>query len=130
MMAMSPTARTMQHFKRKQWALWNTETWDPRLRIRRDAFGFIDLVVLDMDRRKHLGLQVTSYSNISARVRKIRNQRRQNALAWIYTGGVVEVWGWKEYADRASGGDWAGCWWRPRIVEITEDDLRRAPSQD
>lgn len=122
-MPASPTQRTMQFFHKLEWEIWPAEYWCKFSNKRRDLGGFIDLVLLHEQRKLHVGLQVTTYSNVSARVKKIKTQRRRQARKWIYTGGAVQVWGWKEYPDRAEDGPFKGCRWRPRIVEITGKDL-------
>ena len=117
-------ARTLEHFRKRRkipvcsWEMSIPGTWR-----KRDGFGFIDLVALDEERRMLLAVQVTSYSNISARLHKIQNDCQPAALAWLNLGGKIEIWGWKEYGKTEMGGDFPGCRWRPRIVPVTRSSL-------
>ena len=85
----------------------------------RDFLGFIDILV-------HcppvtIGIQATTSGNVSARVRKICTQRAHNAWYWLACGNTIEVWGWRKYAEPVNG-----KWWRPRIVDVTMEDLHLA----
>ncbi len=122
-MPASPTQRTMQFFRKKGWTASVVEYWNAAAQQSVDFLGFGDVFVFDEERHKKLLLQVTSYSNVSARVNKIKTKRRHTASLWVEYGSLIEVWGWKEYPDRAEHGPFKGCRWRPRIVEITGKDL-------
>ena len=122
-MGSSPTKRTMAHFRRKEWDAEKVEYWNAAAQQSHDFLGFGDVFVFDEERHKKLLLQVTSYSNIAARVKKITTIRRRIALKWLDFGGLIEVWGWKEYDKTAMGGDFIGRRWRPRIVRIKSSDL-------
>lgn len=122
-MGTSPTKRTMAHFRRKKWDAEKVEYWNAAAQQSHDLLGFGDVLVFDADRHRLLILQVTSYSNIAARVKKIKTIRRRIALKWLDFGGLIEVWGWKEYDKTAMDGDFIGRRWRPRIVPINRSDL-------
>ena len=122
-MPASPTQRTMQFFRKKGWTASVVEYWTAAAQQSVDFLGFGDVFVFDEERHKKLLLQVTSYSNIPARVNKIKTKRRHTASLWGEYGSLIEVWGWKEYPDRAEHGPFKGCRWRPRIVEITWKDF-------
>ena len=122
-MGSSPTKRTLEYYRRKGWTASKVEYWNAAAQQSVDFLGFGDVLVFDKDRHRLLILQVTSYSNIAARVKKIKTIRRRIALEWIEYGNLIEVWGWKEYDKTAMEGDFIGRRWRPRIVPIKRSDL-------
>ena len=122
-MGTSPTKRTLAHFRRKEWTASKVEYWNAAAQQSVDFLGFGDVLVFDKHRHRLLILQVTSYSNIAARVKKIKTIRRAIALEWLDYGNLIEVWGWKEYDKTAMEGDFIGRRWRPRVVPIKRSDL-------
>jgi hypothetical protein len=92
---MTPTARSLAEGRRREWRVDVVERWigGGRIKVRKDLFGCIDLVALD-GRPGVLGIQATSRSNVSARVRKIREECWPAAEAWLRAGNRLEVWGW------------------------------------
>lgn len=68
------------------------ERWNAFARIRQDLFGIIDIVALD--EQQTLGVQTTSWTNVSARVKKIADSPHLPAL--LRAGWVLEVHGWKK----------------------------------
>lgn len=68
------------------------ERWNAFARIRQDLFGIIDIVALD--EQQTLGVQTTSWTNVSARVKKIADSPQLPAL--LRAGWVLEVHGWKK----------------------------------
>ncbi len=90
---MSPTERTLKELRRLGFACQVVEHWNPHARRRVDLFGFIDVIACTPD--GILGIQATSGSNHSVRVRKIREECTENAQAWLEAGGRIEVWSWK-----------------------------------
>ena len=119
----SPTARTLAHFHKKRWPADVVERILPHTYHRSDLFGFLDIVVLDLDSLRILGIQCTTADNAAARVKKITGERGTIARHWLTCGGIIEVWGWREYAKTAMGGEWRGKRWRPRIVTVGVGDL-------
>ncbi len=79
-----------------------------RIKVRKDLFGFLDVVVLD-GRPGLLGIQCTSGSNVSSRVKKIRDEVWPAAEAWLLAGNRIEVWGWRKKAGR----------WGVRVINIS-----------
>ena len=95
-MAISPTQLTLKLLREDGWTVEVVEKWIPGANIRKDLFGFIDLVALKDDQT--LGVQATSYSNISARVKKIENAELLSAVrkaSWR-----VWVIGWRKQNNR------------------------------
>lgn len=107
---MTPTARTLAACRKTGRIAEVVERWIPRANKRKDLFGFIDIVVLD-GLPGVLGIQCTSGSNVSARVKKIREECWPAAESWLRAENRIEVWGWRKKAGR----------WGVRIVKIEED---------
>lgn len=113
---MTPTARTLAECRRVGWEAAVAEKWIEATKQRKDLFGFIDVVALTGS--SIVGIQATSGGEVSRRVEKIRSQCREQAEAWLDSGGLIEVWGWRKYArpvDRK--------YWRVRKVVLTREDL-------
>ena len=69
-MAISPTQRTLKKLRDSgDYPLVAiVERWNAVAKIRQDLFGIIDLLAIDI-KGNTVGIQVTSYSNVSARLR-------------------------------------------------------------
>ena len=117
-MGTSPTARTLQRLKKDGVLAGVVERYNQYSRKTNDLFGFIDIVALDGN--TVIGLQVTSGSNVSARVHKIKEECAQNAKDWLKCGAKIEVWGWRKLKVKRGG---KAVRWEPVIVEITLEDL-------
>ena len=107
-MAVSPTQRTLKRLKDSgDYPLVQVvEHWNSFARIRQDLFGIIDILAID-----HKGvvtaLQVTSYSNVGARVKKITESP---ATPFIRNADwVILVEGWHKKNNR----------WISRIVDLS-----------
>ena len=80
-------------------------------RIKKDLFGFADLIAFNHNQT--VLVQVTTASNLAARVKKILASRR--ARRWVDSPErYVEVHGWREYKSP----DESGRTWRPIVREI------------
>lgn len=64
----------------------------PKTHIKKDLFGFLDLLAIRPG--QVLGIQVTSWSNISTRVKKIL--AHENLDIVLQSGIQVEVWAFKK----------------------------------
>lgn len=82
----------------------------PRINIRRDLFHAFDLLACKVS-EGILGLQVTSASNVAARLAKLRAQ--PDVATWLETGGRAQVWGWKKVNGH----------WHARIIELLPGDV-------
>ena len=109
---MTPSARTLQQCRDEGYLVEVVERWVPFSQTRKDLFGFIDIVCLRGS--SIVGIQATSRSNVSARVKKIRNECGDQLQAWTNAGGVVEVWGWGKMKKRDSDGKL----WQVRIISV------------
>jgi hypothetical protein len=101
----SPTALTLKLLREEGWLCQVVEKWNPHARIRQDLFGFIDILCVRDDRT--LGVQATSYGNMSSRIRKITDHenlapvRKANWELWVI--------GWRKVNNR----------WTHKITEIS-----------
>lgn len=104
-MATSPTQLTLKLLREEGWTVEVVERWVPGANIRKDLFGFIDLVALKGDMT--LGVQATSYSNMGARIKKIESAellsqvRRACWHLWVI--------GWRKQNNR----------WTHKIVDLS-----------
>jgi hypothetical protein len=107
-MAISPTQRTLKRLRDSgDYPLVTiVERWNAFAKIRQDLFGIIDILAID-SKGNTVGLQVTSYSNISARVKKMENSDAISHLRDANWQLIVEGWHKKD-------GKWVG-----RIVDIS-----------
>jgi len=70
--------------------------------VRKDIFGFVD--VLAITDEGLIGIQSTTAENVSARVKKIREEFPEIARRWLNSGNQIEVWGWKKYEKAGDNG--------------------------
>ena len=103
---MSPTQLTLRKYRRAGYMAQVVERWIPQARIRRDLFGFVDVVAVGHG--ETVGIQTTSYGNIAARVRKIEEMPEIVAILRDANWRLV-VEGWRKPAHR----------WVCREVEVS-----------
>lgn len=104
---MTPTKRTLQRCRKLGWIPDVTERWLPRTRRRKDLFGFIDVLAINLQGTASdlIGIQCTAGSCVSARVKKITTDPdvKGKAIAWLEAGGRIEVWGWRKLKVKRGG---------------------------
>ena len=94
-MSMSPTELTLREMRKRGFTCQVTEHWNQFARIRQDLFGFID--VLCLGDNEIIGVQATSYSNISSRVNKIAEHEN---VAKVRKANIrILVIGWHKGSD-------------------------------
>jgi hypothetical protein len=88
----SLTNKTIDLLALDGWVAYDVEKKIPHTNITKDLFGFIDILAI---RPCHvMGIQVTTYSHINARLNKARGLI---ALSyWLSSKALFEVWGWKK----------------------------------
>lgn len=89
-MSLSPTQRTLAEMRKRGYACFVTEYWHAFANIRKDLAGFID--VLCLGDNEIIGVQTTSLSNVSARIKKIADH--ENTPAVRKAGIRIIVHGW------------------------------------
>lgn len=117
-MAAGPTARTLERLRKEKKLAQVVEQWVPRANVRRDLFGFADIVALE-PLLGFTAIQCTSGSNHAARKAKIIMEPR--ALVWLKAGGAILICSWSKTGPR-------GCRkvWTERIERISESDFSDA----
>lgn len=87
---MSPSAKSTKHLRELGYIVANVEKWVPGANVRRDAYGFGDLLIAG---HGCIALvQVTTTAHQAARETKIRSL--PEFPEWCAAGGVVFVHGW------------------------------------
>jgi len=114
----TPTSRTLKLLRDEKKVVNIVEYWNSFTRQRKDLFGFIDIIALDLETKKTWGVQCTSTSNMSARVKKICTECTEYSLAWLKSGNHIEVIGW---AKKAVGKGKRLTWQPTRRVLTLED---------
>lgn len=115
-MGASETQRTMDWYRKAGYDVAKLEYYlhipGREHGVRRDAYGFIDILVFDG--QFTLAIQATSTSNMGARIKKIL--ALPVAKRWLSTGSnrLIHVIGWKKYVKPING-----YWWRPTVTPIT-----------
>lgn len=93
---MTPTQRTLKLLREDGWLAEVVERWVPGANIRKDLFGWVDIVALRDG--ETLAVQCTSYTNISARVKKIAESE---TVAQVRKAGwLIWVIGWRKVNNR------------------------------
>jgi hypothetical protein len=137
--SVSPTQRTLKYLRDSGWPVVQVvEHHNPYSNKKVDLFGFGDVAALHPDMGM-LIVQVTSGSNVSARMKKIRTEALLAAQIAVNIPGVsVEIHGWRKVfvcttCGKAKGtrdNDKCQCEktgrrrkWMPRIIKLTSEDL-------
>jgi len=124
MKGLTPTQRTLRELRNQGRLVDVVERWTPiptlpSKGIRRDLFGFIDLIALD-PRRGIIGIQSFG-SSFSEHIRKIMDSEiTDNVIEWLKADGKLELWGWRKVKLKRGG---KALRWQPRIREITLEDF-------
>jgi hypothetical protein len=98
----SPTQRTLAECRKRGWVAQVVEKWNPHAKVRQDLFGCIDVVALTD--RGILGIQACAGASHAARAAKMRAEPK--TLAWLKSGGVLEVWSWAKRGPRGGRKVW------------------------
>jgi hypothetical protein len=126
-MSTSATQRTIRELRNQGRKCAIVEKWNAFVGthgIRQDLFGIIDVLALD-PQRGFVGIQCCAGSSFKAHYRKLTEERYQESLDWLQTpGGVLELWGWRKVKVKRGG---KAMRWKPRVQEITLDDLGTNP---
>ena len=90
MAKISPTQLSLAQLREDGWFCWITEHWNSYAKIRQDLWGFVDIIALKPN--QILGVQTTTASNMSARVKKIADH--ENVGKVRESGVMLHVHGW------------------------------------
>lgn len=90
---MSPTARSLSFLRAHGYHAEVVERWIPQARVRKDLFGFVDILALPLSGDGPvLAVQTTSGSCVSARLKKITESP---LLPQVQKGFTVVIHGWR-----------------------------------
>lgn len=113
----SPTQLSLKKWRALDYDAHIVEYWNPFAKKRKDLLGFADILCQTYGQPVVL-LQVTSYSNMSARKNKIL--ALDSALIWLSTGGRIVVEGWHKKPKKPGSKQLT---WQARVVEIRLEDF-------
>jgi hypothetical protein len=110
----SPTQRSLALLRRSGFTAAVVEKWlpIPGKSIRKDLFGFADLLGFHPVQRLFVLVQTTTLANLSSRLAKV--QAQPIAALWLRAGGIVEVHGWVR----------RGKTWTVKRVTVRAEDLQ------
>jgi hypothetical protein len=115
---MTPTERTLRELRRRGCKADICERWLAHVHrggggfgVRRDLFGWIDIIVTDRDRG--IGAIQSTGAAFAEHWRKLQEDRRSQVLHWLECGGWAELWGWRKLKGV----------WTPRIKPLTLVDF-------
>lgn len=122
---MTPTARTLRELRRLGYRCQVVEQTVPHTFIKRDLFGFVDIIAVGSSAcgRKTLAVQATSGSNVGARLEKIRTECQAALKDCLWAGWRVEVWGWRRLKVKRGG---KAVRWEVDRREITHSNQQEA----
>ncbi len=115
---MTPTARSLAKLKADGYTAQVVEKWNPHSKTRLDLFGIIDIIAISAESAKILGIQATSGSNVSARMKKALAEPR--LATWLMSGGEFEVWGWAKQGPRGKRKTWTLRYEPIRLKDLME----------
>ena len=102
---MSPTQLTLRELRKQGYTAAVVEKWNPHAHIRQDLFGCID--VLAVGNGETIGVQCTSYKNVSSRVKKMADADAIGDLR--EAGWTLVVHGWAKVQGR----------WKCRSINVS-----------
>lgn len=89
---MTPTQRSLKYLRDQGYRVEVVEKWIPYIKIRKDLFGFIDLIAIKKGSGT-LAIQTTSRSNVNARVNKILASEALDDVKGVGWQVIVHGWG-------------------------------------
>lgn len=122
-MADTPTQRTLRELRNRGLMCAIAEKFNPHVGphgIRQDLFGIIDVVALDTQAGKIVGVQSTGQA-FAQHEQKLLVEKREESMAWLQAGGVLVLMGWRKLKVKRGG---KAMRWEPRVRVFTLDDFR------
>jgi hypothetical protein len=107
----SPTSRSLAYLRGRGFLAAVVESWISGAGVRRDLFGFADLLAIHPRDRLFLLVQTTTADHVAHRLAKAK--RRPELALWLRAGGLFEVHGWYRRAGR----------WSARRIAVRAEDL-------
>lgn len=99
---MTPTQRSLKKLRDEGFECDVVEKWIPFARIRKDLFGFADILAYNQYRT--IFVQTTTASNASARVKKIRSLPVH--AIWLGSNREIHVHSWAKRGGRGKRKTW------------------------
>ena len=103
--------RTTKQFRQQDLKYWKVEYYNTWAKKKVDLFNIIDLLVLDSG---IVGVQVCG-ADYSSHVRKITEEYKSNTIAWLESGGRLELHGWRKLKKKRG---MKAMYWSCRIADI------------
>lgn len=100
----SPTQRAIADLRKDGSLVHIAERWNAYAKIRQDAFGFADLIAVDLDGRVTF-IQVTTDANLSARRKKVGSNPVAQRIA-VGKTAFVECWGYAKHGEKGKRKLW------------------------
>ena len=100
---MTPTERTMKEARKLGFTVAVVERWNPRVKIRQDLFGCIDLIAMKPGVGV-IGIQACAGASHAARKAKLLAEPRM--WEWLDSGARAEVWSWAKRGPRGKRKTW------------------------
>jgi len=110
MAKISPTQRSIKLLKSRGYSVDIAESYNAFTRRRKDLYGFIDITGLHPDERGVLGVQTTTGTNLSARLKKA--EALSAYWLWLACGNDVEFHGWRKLLTGKKLRTWQPKIWR------------------
>jgi len=101
---MSPTQRSKAKLEKDGYTVCIVEKWIERIKCRKDAFGFGDLLAVKVGQIGATLVQTTTGSHSADRITKIRGIAA--AGIWLAAGNRIVVHGWRKVGARGKRKVW------------------------
>jgi len=111
-----PTQRSLDQLRKRGYVCYVVEHYNAFAKVRRDLFGFIDIVAIHPEKQGVLGVQTTTGSNLAARETKAKALPAY--YLWTQAGNTIEFHGWRKIGKPPR--------WQPlvRRLEPTDPDAQ------
>ena len=107
----SNLSRTLKVMRDEGYTCDVVERFIHQIRIRKDAFGFIDMIALKPN--EIIAVQVCSYSSHGTHRKKLL--ALENTKLWLQAGGKIQIRSWRKIKNK----------WQERIQEINYDNISK-----
>lgn len=114
----SPTARTLDLLRKQGYLAVVVERYNSFSMKRIDMYSIIDICAIRPDQPGVLGIQATSTSNLTARIKKAMESKE--LLVWLKAGNRFSCWGWSKKGKRGERKLWA---LRERDFSLVNENL-------
>lgn len=95
---MTPSARSMRFLAETGWSACVVEKWIPGANIRKDAYGWGDILACHPERSGALLVQTTTGAHVAERIAKARGNPA--LIKWLTAGNSLIAHGWRKLKGR------------------------------